>query len=117
MYVLTEGDERFIAESSTVWRMYINQILFGIGSCPHEVEDKIYDLENDYRRGFKEYFLEAREKDDTFSGDVIHNEFDAAWRKSHPEFFDIDQMFDGISSDDLAKVEKLMKEANKAFQE
>ena len=116
MYVLTEGDERYIDESTTIWRMYLDQIILGIGSCPHETEDRIKALDKDYRTGFRDFFLNAKRKDEGLTSDVIHNDFDAAWSKSHPEFYDIEQFFDGISKEELAGVEGLIREAKKVFQ-
>ena len=116
MYVLTEGDERFITESTTVWRMYLNQIIFGIGKCPHEIEDRIDDLEKDYRKGFRDYFLDAKGKDEALTSDVILNDFDAVWSKIHPQFYDMEHMFDGINKEDLAKADRLIKAAKEAFQ-
>ena len=116
MYELTMGDQRFIADATTVWRMYVNPILVSMESVPQEVTGRIETLEESYKSEFWVYYREAMGKDDTLLAGEVQRDFESEWTKKHPEYYDMDLLFSGCGKAELKKAEEAMKEVKKAFQ-
>lgn len=116
MYKLTTGDQRTIADATTGWKMYISPIMDRMTSVPQEVKDQIRDLEEGYRKGFYVFFRDAMDKDATRLAGEVQSDFEAEWMKQHPEFFDMDLLFQGCSKEDLKNAEKQIQEAKEVFQ-
>ncbi len=116
MYELTMGDQRYIADATTAWKMYVNPILVSMESVPKTVSDRIKELEESYISEFWVYYREAMDKDDTLLAGEVQRDFEEEWTKKHPEYYDMDLLFKGCSKTALKKAETAMAEAKEAFQ-
>ncbi|MBO6148962.1 MAG: hypothetical protein J6O55_06455 [Lachnospiraceae bacterium] len=117
MYELTTGDRRFIDESARAWKMTIDPVIERLKELPQEVEERIEKLYSAYRKEFGEYYLNAMREDEGRLADPILREFDDKWSKEHPEFYDMDRLFEGANADGVEEAKGLMAEANAAFRE
>ena len=62
MYELTIGDERYIEESLTIWKMYINPVLSSLNESAEKFELKISELEKQYVEEFHNFFSKKKEQ-------------------------------------------------------
>lgn len=117
MYTLNTGDKRYAAEITNGWKMYIRPILSSMTEVPDEVRERIRALEEAYQTEFLDFFVKEKNRDETLMAGRIHNTFDQEWEKKHPEFYDVDLLFQGCSEKDLAAAKEPLKEAKEAFTE
>ena len=115
MYELRTGDIMFIEDSVRPWRMYVDPILFSMKAVPEAVSKRIKDLEDAYKDKLFFYYREKKTEDETLYSNEIQSEFDEAWEKEHPEFFDMEKLFDGCSDEDLKNASALIAETNEVF--
>ncbi len=115
MYELTMGDQRYIAESLTTWKMYINPILGTMGEVPQDVEDNINQLAEAYLRDFESFYQEKMNEDETLLSSEVQYAFEQIWIKDHPQMFDIDALLTGCSEEALKQAEKEISDAREAF--
>ena len=116
MYELTIGDERYIEESLTIWKMYINPVLSSLNESAEEFELKISGLEKQYVEEFYNYFSKKKEEDESLHADEIKALFDEVWSKELEEFYDMDKLFMGLDEENLKNAKAAIDEAKKAFQ-
>ena len=117
MYALTTGDIRYIDEVANVWKMYINPILNNMDAVPESVESHIEELSVAFREGFFVFFRDSMEKDETHLAGEVLGEFMTGWKKEHPDYYDVDQLFSACSAEDLKKAEAPLNKAREAFAE
>ena len=115
MYALTTGDIRYIDEVTNAWKMYINPVLDSMEAVPESVKGHIDELSEAFRTGFFVFFRDAMEKDETRLAGEVLSDFVAGWRKEHPDYYDVDQLFSGCSEEDLKKAEIPLKTAREVF--
>ncbi|MBR3537816.1 MAG: hypothetical protein IKQ49_10980 [Eubacterium sp.] len=115
MYKLTTGDLRSVADAITGWKMYIDPILDHMTSVPEEVQERIRNLEETYRKDFYGFFRDAMEKDSTLLAGRVQRDFEAEWTVKHPDFYDMDLLLSGCGETDLKNAEKQIMEAKEMF--
>ena len=54
----------------------------------------------------------AMDKDKGLYADEILKDFEEAWTAEHPEFYDMEKLFEGCSKADIKKAKKIMDEMN-----
>ena len=115
MYELKTGDIMYIEESVRPWRMFIDPVLSSMKAVPKEVTERIDTLEEAYREEFFDYYRKKKSEDETLYTGEIQNAFQKEWEEKHPEFFDVDKLFESCSEDDLKNAFAALKEAREAF--
>jgi hypothetical protein len=55
------------------------------------------------------------EKDETRLAGEVLGEFMTGWKKEHPDYYDVDQLFSECSEEDLKKAEMPLAAAKEAF--
>ena len=111
MYKLTTGDLRLIDESTRAWQMTIDPVLAIMEELPREVLETIAGLSDKYKEGLKEYYLKAMTENDRRLADPVFLEFDQKWEKEHPEFYDMDKLFEKASAADKERAKEALKTA------
>ena len=117
MYELTIGDQRYVEESLTIWRMYINPIINSLNEAPSKLTDRLRELESQYIEEFYAFYKEKKEENENLHADAIHNAFDDVWSEKHPDFYDMDKLFEGLSDEDMKRAEKAINKAKEAFEQ
>jgi hypothetical protein len=115
MYALTTGDIRYIDEVTNAWKMYINPVLNSMETVPEPVASHIEELSEAFREGFFVFFRASMEKDETRLAGEVLGEFMTGWKKEHPDYYDMDQLFSGCSAEELKKAEIPLTAAREAF--
>lgn len=116
MYKLTTGDLRLIDESTRPWEMTINPILEKMEELSEETYKEIKGLPVQYREELQEYYLKAMEEDGKRLADPIFSEFDEKWSGEHPEFYDMDRLFEKAGEADRERARDALEAAKKAFE-
>ena len=115
MYKLTTGDLRLIDESIRPWQMSINPVLEKMEELPAEVSETIKTLSEQYRTELQDFYCKAMDKDNRRLADPIFREFDEKWDKEHPEFYDVDRLFEKATAADKEKAAEELKSAKEFF--
>ena len=115
MYKLTSGDLRLIDESVRPWQMTIGPVLIKMEELPGEVSELIRSLSDQYREELKSFYRDAMDKDSGSLADPIFREFDEKWDKEHPEFYDMDRLFEKASDADKERAAEELKAAKEFF--
>lgn len=115
MYKPTSGDIRLIDESVRPWQMTINPVLEKMEELPSEVNEAINDLTELYKKELKDYYCKAMDKDSRRLADPIFREFDEKWDKEHPEFYDVDRLFEKATAADKKRAAAELKAAKEFF--
>ena len=84
-------------------------------SVPEPVTGHIEELSEGFREGFFVFFRDAMDKDETLLAGEVLQDFQTGWRKEHPDYYDMDQLFSGCSEEELKKAELPLKAAKEAF--
>ncbi len=95
MRELTLGEKRFIDESTNGWKMDIysrNQ------EITPEIEKRISELAEAYEDAFYAFYKDALQKEEVLNADAIQRDFDEAYEKEHPEFYDVEALLRGGST-------------------
>ena len=103
MRELTEGDLRYINESTNSWQMLVDGIMNSMDNIPEEVTGHIGLLQEQYIEEFGEFFAAAVEAGTDKDADGLLGEFDNKWNTDHPEFYDMKALFSACSKEDLEK--------------
>ncbi len=115
MYKLTTGDLRLIDESIRPWQMTIYPVLEKMEELPGEVTEAINKLSEQYRKELQDFYCEAMEKNSGRLADPIFREFDEKWDKEHPEFYDVDRLFEKAGAADKKRAAEELKAAKEFF--
>lgn len=92
---LTMGDLRYINESANSFMMEAGMTLGKYKEVPQDLKDRIDELKAGFVREFGEYFRKEREAGNTKDADELLNDFDGIFEKEHPEFYDMEKLFEG----------------------
>ncbi|MCR5487147.1 MAG: hypothetical protein K6F35_06410 [Lachnospiraceae bacterium] len=117
MYKPTLGDLRLIDESTRAWHMVIDPILEKMEELPEEILQTIKSLSGQYSAELQDFYCKAMEEDGGRLADPIFREFDEKWDKEHPEFYDVDKLFEKASDQDKERAKDVMAAAREAFGE
>lgn len=115
MYKLTTGDLRLIDESIRPWQMTIYPVLEKMEELPGEVNEAINDLSVQYRKELQDFYCAAMDKNSGSLADPIFREFDEKWDKEHPEFYDVDRLFEKAGAADKERAVEELKAAKEFF--
>ena len=115
MYKPTIGDLRLIDESIRPWQMTIFPILEKMEELPAEVNETIHTLSEQYKKELQEFYCEAMDQNNGRLADPIFREFDEKWDKDHPEFYDVDKLFEKASAADKERAAEELKAAKDFF--
>ena len=115
MYNPTTGDLGLIDESVRPWQMAINPVLSKMEELPAEISESIRNLSEQYRAELKDFYCTAMDKDNKRLADPIFREFDEKWDKEHPEFYDVDRLFEKATAADKEKAVEELKSAKEFF--
>ena len=89
---LTEGEERYIAESTMGWKMSLRMRLGMMDEVTPELTDRIETLEQEYLKKFGAFYRQAKKNVDVADSDEVRNKFDEQFEKVHPEFYDFEKL-------------------------
>jgi hypothetical protein len=92
---LTTGDLRYINESANSFRMEAEIESGKYKEVPQELKDRIDELGTVFVSEFGEYFRREREAGNTKNADGLLYDFDESFEKEHPEFYDMEKLFEG----------------------
>ncbi|MCR5726441.1 MAG: hypothetical protein K6G24_03145 [Lachnospiraceae bacterium] len=115
MYKPTTGDLRLIDESVRPWQMTIYPVLEKMEELPAEVNETIKNLSEQYKKELEDYYCKAMDKDKGSLADPIFREFDEKWDKEHPEFYDVDRLFEKAGAADKKRAAEELKAAKDFF--
>lgn len=115
MYKPTTGDLRLIDESVRPWQMTVFPVLEKMQELPAEVSEAIRALAEQYKKELREYYCDALDKDSGKLADPVFREFDEKWDKEHPEFYDIDRLFEKADAADKERAAEELKAAKEFF--
>ena len=115
MYTPTSGDLRLIDESVRSWQMTIGPVLKKMEELPAEVSESIKNLAAQYREELKDYYCKAMDQNPGSLADPVFREFDEKWDKEHPEFYDMDRLFEKAGAADKERAAKELRAARDFF--
>lgn len=90
MRELTTGELRFIDESTNNWRMYIYSK--SGAKAMGGLQEQMNVLSEQYKEAFSEFYKNRIKKDSFADSIEIKNEFDKAYEKKNPAFYDINAL-------------------------
>ena len=80
------------------WKRLVSDVLETMEDVPSIVKDRIEVLDKTYREEFSEYYrAEAAKRVIDYSDKVLRT-FDIEWDKKHPEYYDMNKLFDGCDA-------------------
>ncbi len=115
MSELTEGELRFIEESTNRWKMNVLRVTEMMDEIPDSVRENIDALEERYKKEFGEFYKAQKGKDEEKDADDLWYEFDNSWDEKCPEFYNVKELFKDCSKEDLKKAEPALKKAEEYF--
>ena len=115
MYKLTDGDIRLIDESTRPWSMLIDPILEKMEELPEETSEHIKSLTEQYKKELAEFYSKAMDEDGKRVSGPIFMEFDEKWAGDHPEFYDMDKLFEKASDADRERAKDAIEAAKETF--
>lgn len=95
MRELTTGELRYINESTDGWKMYIYS---KDQEITPEIQQRMRELSTAYKEAFYAFYEAALQKGEVYDSDAVQKDFDEVYGKEHPEFYDVDALFEGGSS-------------------
>lgn len=117
MYKLTEGDLRLIDESVRPWQMTVYPVLQQMEELPEEVGSAIKNLSDQYKTELMDFYSKAMDEDPGSLADPIFRRFDEKWEKDHPEYYDMDRLFEKAGDADKDRAFEAIKAAKEFFKE
>lgn len=115
MGIITPGEERYISEVGTEWRRLVFDFAESIEDIPAEVTEKIEKLYNSYKDEFSEYYRAEADKGEINYSDEVLRDFEAQWTPKHPEFYDMNKLFEGCGTKAPEKFRKELDRLQKIF--
>ncbi len=92
MRELTPGELRYIEESTNGWQMYIyskSQMM------TPELEQRMRELSDAYKDAFYAFYEAALQQSEVIDCEAVHRDFDEAYGKDHPEYYDVEALLGG----------------------